>query len=151
MPQFIIGCDLCRAVIDAHFLPGGRTDQVANSPEAIAEWVADLPPEARFVFEATSGCDAPLIAVLAERNIPFSRVNPRQARAFARATGVEARAGAHGHARPPARERQTAQDDSHRRRPPVARHPECHDAKRQSAEDLMSILTSARKLKSSPW
>jgi len=91
MPQMIVGCDLCRAAIDAHFLPQGHTEQVANTPEAIARWVADLPPDARVVFEATSGCDGPLMAALTERNLPFSRVNPRQAREFARATGVLAK------------------------------------------------------------
>ena len=40
------------------------------------------------MFEATSGCDGDLIAALAERGQPFCRVNPRQAREFARATGV---------------------------------------------------------------
>ncbi len=43
------------------------------------------------VFEATSRCDDPLIATLAERDIAFSRTNPRQAREFARATGVLAK------------------------------------------------------------
>ncbi|QEH97167.1 IS110 family transposase [Gluconobacter thailandicus] len=42
-------------------------------------------------LRSTSGCDDILIATLAERTHPFSRVNPRQAREFARATGVLAK------------------------------------------------------------
>jgi hypothetical protein len=35
--------------------------------------------DAVVVFEATSGCDAGLMAALTNREVPFSRVNPRQA------------------------------------------------------------------------
>lgn len=43
------------------------------------------------MFEATSGCDRLLIAVLSACGIRFSRVNPRQAREFARAMGLLAK------------------------------------------------------------
>ena len=91
MPQPIAGCDLSRAFIDLHFLPAGKVGQIANTPEAIASWLDTLGRDVLVVFEATSGCDGDLIAALAERGHPFSRVNPRQAREFARATGVLAK------------------------------------------------------------
>ncbi|WP_075223095.1 IS110 family transposase [Acuticoccus yangtzensis] len=91
MPRTVIGCDLSRAVIDLQTLPDAISSQVANDPEAIAAWISSLPPDVLVVFEATSGCDGPLIAALAERGVTFSRTNPRQAREFARATGVLAK------------------------------------------------------------
>lgn len=54
-------------------------------------WAASLPRDALVVFEATSGCDGPLIAALCARGIRFARVKPRQAREFARALGVLAK------------------------------------------------------------
>lgn len=86
MPQAVIGCDLSRALIDICELPSGRIGQIANTPDAITTWLDTLDHDIRLVFEATSGCDGDLIAALATRGHPFSRVNPRQAREFARAT-----------------------------------------------------------------
>lgn len=53
--------------------------------------LADRGYDIRLVIEAVSGCDGALIAALATRDIPFSRVNPRQAREFARSTGMLAK------------------------------------------------------------
>jgi len=91
MPQAVIGCDLSRSTIDICELPSGRIGQVANTPDAITAWLETLDHDIRLVFEATSGCDGELIAALATRGHPFSRVNPRQAREFARATGTLAK------------------------------------------------------------
>jgi transposase len=91
MPQPVIGCDLSRAFLDLCRLPSGATQRVANTPDAIATWLDTLERDVLVVFEATSGCDGDLIAALAERGQPFSRVNPRQAREFARAVGVLAK------------------------------------------------------------
>lgn len=91
MPQTVIGCDLSRAAIDICVLPCGKTERIENTPEALAAWVEKIDGNAIVVFEATSGCDAHLMAALSVREIPFSRVNPRQAREFARATGVLAK------------------------------------------------------------
>lgn len=91
MPQTIIGCDLARGWVDAHSLPSGATARIENTPDAIVRWTASLPEGSLLVFEATSGCDGPLIAALSEHGIRFARVNPRQARDFARALGVLAK------------------------------------------------------------
>lgn len=91
MPQAVIGCDLSRAFIDTCDLPAGKIGRIANTPDAIATWLDTLDHDVRIVFEATSGCDGELIAALAARGHPFSRVNPRQAREFARATGTLAK------------------------------------------------------------
>jgi transposase len=91
MPPLIIGCDLSRAWLDIHALSGGARSRIENTPSGIAGWVAGIDPAALVVFEATSGCDGPLIEALAARGIAFARVNPRQAREFARATGILAK------------------------------------------------------------
>lgn len=91
MPQTVIGCDLARGWIDTHALPSGATTRIENMTEAIIRWAASLPRDSLIVFEATSGCDGPLVAALSEHGIRFARVNPRQAREFARALGVLAK------------------------------------------------------------
>lgn len=91
MPETFIGCDLSRACLDIHILPDGVAGRIENTPDAISDWAAGLDPTCRVAFEATSGCDADLIAVLAAQGVSFSRVNPRQAREFARALGVLAK------------------------------------------------------------
>jgi transposase len=91
MAQTIFGCDLSRSFIDTHALPSGTAVRLENTGPEVARWVACLAPDCLVVFEATSGCDGPIIAALAARAIPYARVNPRQAREFARATGVLAK------------------------------------------------------------
>ncbi|MDQ1229526.1 transposase [Sphingomonas sp. SORGH_AS_0879] len=91
MPQPVVGCDLSRAFIDICQLPSGKTGRIANTPDDIGVWLDTLDHDVRVVFEATSGCDGELIGALATRGHPFSRVNPRQAREFARATGTLAK------------------------------------------------------------
>ncbi len=91
MPQAVIGCDLSRAFIGTCDLPSGEIDRIANTPNGIDAWLATLDHDVRIIFEATSGCDGELIAALAARGHPFSRVKPRQAGEFARATGTLAK------------------------------------------------------------
>jgi len=91
MPQIIIGCDLSRSWLDVHALPAGKALRVANTQAGIAAWLANLGPGTLVVFEATSGCDRALIEALSASDIAYVRVNPRQAREFARAIGVLAK------------------------------------------------------------
>jgi len=91
MPQPVIGCDLSRAFLDIYDLLSGRMQRIPNAHDAVTQWVATLAPDILVVFEATSGCDDLIITALTGRAHPFSRVNPRQAREFARATGVLAK------------------------------------------------------------
>lgn len=91
MPQIIVGCDLSRAFIDVCINAGRTTSRIENIKPAIAQWLKTLEPSALVVFEATSGCDGLLMEALDERDIAYARVNPRQAREFARALGVLAK------------------------------------------------------------
>ena len=91
MPQIIIGCDLSRNFIDICSDHGHTLSRVKNTKSDIEEWANALAPSTFVVFEATGGCDAILMNVLACRNIAYAQVNPRQAREFARALGVLAK------------------------------------------------------------
>lgn len=57
MPRPVVGCDLWRAFIDTCDLPSGKTDRVADTPDAIGVWLNMLDHDVRVVFAATSGCD----------------------------------------------------------------------------------------------
>jgi transposase len=91
MPEIIIGCDLSRACLDIYSLPADSVGRIDNSADAVAAWAASLDQNCLVIFEATSGCDADLVSALVAQGIAFSRVNPRQAREFARAMGVIAK------------------------------------------------------------
>lgn len=91
MSQNLFGCDLSKARIDIHDRVAGRDFAIENRTATIAPWLVELPDNARVIFEATSGCDGALIAALCAAGVRFSRVNPRQAREFAKASGVLAK------------------------------------------------------------
>lgn len=91
MPPITIGCDLSRAFLDLCVDAGPTTSQIRNTPAAVCKWADTLDPSTFVVFEATSGCDGAVMAALDTRRIAYARVNPRQAREFARALGVLAK------------------------------------------------------------
>jgi transposase len=104
MPQTVIGCDLARGWIDTHILPSGATARIENTSDAVIRWTASLPKDALVVLEGEAGTDrsgGPIrrrtagATGLSSPRFPStasaSRVNPRQAREFARALGVLAR------------------------------------------------------------
>lgn len=84
----ILGVDVARDWIDTFDLTRGVSRRVPTSElYAFAESLADV----FVVFEATGGYERPLMEALARRRIAYARVNPRQAREFARATGCLAK------------------------------------------------------------
>lgn len=82
-PGFI-GIDVSKDNLDIF---DGTARRIDNTAEAIAAWMADLAPPQRVLFEATGRYDWLLGQQLRQAGISFVRVNPMQARAFARATG----------------------------------------------------------------
>lgn len=87
--QLTIGIDISKDRLDAYRRSDGQHIQVTNDKaghKALIRWIGtgDLP---LIVFEATGAYHRPLEATLAARGIPFAKVNPRQARRFAEATG----------------------------------------------------------------
>jgi transposase len=87
--KLTIGIDISKDRLDAFRLSDRQHIQVTNDKaghKALIRWIGrnDLPLA---VFEATGAYHRQLEATLAASGIPFARVNPRQARRFAEATG----------------------------------------------------------------
>jgi transposase len=83
-----IGIDIAKAHLDVFDTHSRRHRRVPNTPEAIAALVEDWrDTPCLIVFEATGAYDARLRQALTQAGLRFARVNPAQARAFARATG----------------------------------------------------------------
>lgn len=83
-----IGCDIAKAHLDLFDEASSQSLRIANTPEAIALWLASLDMAATFVaFEATGPYDKTLRGALERAGCRFARINPARARDFARATG----------------------------------------------------------------
>jgi transposase len=86
--QIFIGVDVAKNWLDIHHPNRGAT-RVGNSPAAARSFAARCAKEGAWVvFEASGGYDHQLRDALEAADVRFSRINPRQARDFARAIGV---------------------------------------------------------------
>lgn len=89
---FIVGCDISKHHLDLHDTGRDTTCRIANDAAAIAAWIEELGDAPRLVvMEATGRYDEALRHALAAAGIAHARVNPEQARHFARATGRRAK------------------------------------------------------------
>ncbi len=81
-----IGIDVAKNSMEV-FVGPARRFAVENTGDGLAQLVEELATieGAHVVFEATGGCEVMLSDALAEAKITFSRINPRQARDFAKA------------------------------------------------------------------
>lgn len=86
MPQDHIGVDVSKGWIDVHRLSTGRHERIATTEPELARF-ARTARGGLVVLEASGGYERPLLAALAEAGTACARVNPRQARDFARSTG----------------------------------------------------------------
>lgn len=89
MDQTAVGIDVSKATLDVAVWPGGEAWQVVydtDGVDALVDQLVELHPE-RVVVEATGRLEVALLAALAAAGLPAVRVNPRQVRDFARATG----------------------------------------------------------------
>ncbi|HEX6013613.1 MAG TPA: transposase, partial [Geminicoccaceae bacterium] len=87
-PLFV-GIDVAKHRLEIHLRPAGEgftVDHDEGSAAALVERLAALEP-ALVVLEATGGLEARPAAQLAAAGLPVAVVDPRQVRAFARATG----------------------------------------------------------------
>lgn len=84
LPQNVLGVDIARDWIDVFDLSTGASSRIATSD--LRTFVRPL-RDVLVVFEATGGYERPLAEALEMHGISYARVNPRQAREFARATG----------------------------------------------------------------
>lgn len=81
-----IGVDVAMDWIDVHYLSSGRHERINSTKQSLAKF-AKAAHDAVIVLEASGGYERPLIEALIKAEARFIRVNPRQAREFARATG----------------------------------------------------------------
>lgn len=86
MPQNVIGVDIAKDWIDTHCLDSGRAGRIEMSPRALKAFSRRC-TGALVVFEASGGYECLLADALTAAGVTYARVNPRQAREFARATG----------------------------------------------------------------
>jgi transposase len=84
LPQNVLGVDIARDWIDVFDLSSGASNRIATTD--LGTFVRPL-HDVLVVFEATGGYERPLVEALEARGVSYVRVNPRQAREFARATG----------------------------------------------------------------
>jgi transposase len=84
-----IGIAVAKAQLDIAVRPSGEQWTATNDEAGITTLVARMQTlrPALIVLEATGGREVPLVAALAEAALPVAVVNPRQGRAFARASG----------------------------------------------------------------
>jgi transposase len=88
VPVFV-GIDVAKRRLDVHLRPSGEGFTIDHDEERVAALVGRLAALAPtlVVLEATGGLEVRLAAALAAAGLPVAVVNPRQVRAFARATG----------------------------------------------------------------
>jgi len=84
-----VGIDVAKSRLDVAVRPDGELKTMGNDEKGwaqLASWLVELQPEL-VVVEATGGYEASVLAVLLEKHLRVARVNPRQVRDFAKATG----------------------------------------------------------------
>ena len=84
MTESYVGVDIAKDWID--IFDGGAARRIKMAPQALKRF-ADACADKCVVFEASGGYERPLIRAFEDAGVAFARVNPRQAREFARATG----------------------------------------------------------------
>ena len=92
MSDITIGVDISKDTLDAHRLPDGASRRFANTSsghKALIAWTGRA--VTRVVFEPTGPYHAAFERALAGAGLPLVKVNPRQARRFAEATGTLAK------------------------------------------------------------
>lgn len=88
-----VGIDVSKGTLDVDFYPAARPLQVANDPQGIRTLLKHIASEniRRIVLEGSGGYEREVLAELAADGRPVVRVNPKQARDFAKAMGYTAK------------------------------------------------------------
>lgn len=89
----VVGIDVSKTFLDVAFGLETPVQRFPNEPKGHRAIVRALAkrPAARVIIEATGGYERPIIRHLHDRALPAIRVNPRQVRDFARASGILAK------------------------------------------------------------
>lgn len=84
-----VGIDVGKANLDVMVHGEAKVQRFANSRAGVAKLVKRLQPlpDAKIVLEATGGYEEDVLAACCEAGMWVCRINPRQARDFAKATG----------------------------------------------------------------
>lgn len=84
-----VGIDVGKANLDVMVHGDAKVQRFANTRTGIAKLVGHLQklPDARIVLEATGGFEEAVLAACCDAGLWVARINPRQARDFAKATG----------------------------------------------------------------
>ena len=86
LPRCVLGVDVAMDWIDTFDLASGKAHRIEMKPAALRELASGL-DGVFVVFEASGGCERALMDALEAAGVAYARINPRQAREFARATG----------------------------------------------------------------
>ena len=86
LPQDFIGVDIAKGWIDVFTLSSSRHERIATTKQALARF-AKTAKGCMVILEASGGYERPLTGALARAGTIYARINPRQAREFARAMG----------------------------------------------------------------
>lgn len=87
--EVFVGIDISKDTLDVGESPSGETSRLPHTEQGLDHAVERLHAlrPALIVLEATGGLETQLAAHLAAAGLPVAVVNPRQVRAFAKATG----------------------------------------------------------------
>jgi transposase len=86
---FSAGIDVSKDTLDLAFFPKEFTRSFEYTPDGLKELITILKKDCpiKVIFEATGNYELPLAVALSEANIPFTIMNPRQVRDFAKCLG----------------------------------------------------------------
>jgi transposase len=93
MNEIFVGIDVSKDSLEVALRPSNTVQSFTNGDEGIAQLIESLRPQqpALIVLEATGKYERPVARALAVEGLLFNIINPRQGRAFAKATGVLAK------------------------------------------------------------
>lgn len=86
LPHDFIGVDIAKEWIDVFHSATSRHERIAATPPALRRF-ARKAAGGLVILEASGGYERPLTVALVKAGTDYARVNPRQAREFARSTG----------------------------------------------------------------
>jgi transposase len=89
----VVGIDVCKGSLDVAFGPDAPIERFPNQTNGHRRLLRRLAkhPCRRIVIEATGGYEHAVLRRMNECSLPAIRINPRQVRDFARATGILAK------------------------------------------------------------
>lgn len=86
LPQDFVGVDIAKGWIDVFYVSTSRHERIVTTKQSLGRFARAV-KGALVILEASGGYERPVTEALAKAGTDYARVNPRQAREFARATG----------------------------------------------------------------